>query len=387
MYISLDIARGIAALGVFLFHIRVMLDGPLPFIAKLAAFGSLGVPLFFVISGYVITASAESIRRRALSPSAFVKARLRRIYPPFWASILVVCAAPYLIEAVSAIKTGHYLRPSPAFLSLSPLEWLQLCTLSKVFTSQDGDLQGAFNMVNSVYWTLAIEIQFYLIVYAALFTRTGFRPILAVVTVASLAVIWIPPDLNPGLFIFFWPMFAVGIALYYVNAYGFTLDRLLNGRGAQVPLLLVVLLLGAWMLVAYYDRLAGVLSWFSPSPGFSFALWCGLVFWCAAALEPRLLHARNHGHAMARHLIGMAAFLGVISYSVYLLHGKVNQLPTMLARQLLSPQSALLPVATITGTLLICALFYYYIEKPFMSVRQREINSRVLDGETPSPLS
>jgi peptidoglycan/LPS O-acetylase OafA/YrhL len=385
MYIVLDIARGIAALGVFLFHIRGAFAESLPFIAKLAAYGSLGVPLFFVLSGFVITASAEHIRQHGRSPNAFLKARFLRIFPPFWVSILVVCAIPYLLEAISSLKTGHYSWPSPRFLSLTALDWLQLTTLSKVFAAEGGDLQGAFNPVNSVYWTLAIEFQFYLLMYAALLSRRAFRPVLAVTTVLGLLALWNPPRINPGLFIFFWPMFSIGIGVYYLTANGLTLERLLKGRRAWLPPVMVALLLGAWVLAAYSDRLGTFLAWLSPSPGFSFALWCGLVLWCSAALEPRLLRTRREGNPLARALIATGAYLGVISYSLYLMHGKVSELPTMFARQVLPAQSALLPVATVVGTVLLCALFYRYVERPCMSTRQRTIYYKVLHGTAIEP--
>ena len=80
MNLLLDIARGVAALLVFLFHIRDTFSESMPGVAQVVRFGSLGVPLFFVISGYVISASAESTLRGARTAGSFLKRRALRIF-------------------------------------------------------------------------------------------------------------------------------------------------------------------------------------------------------------------------------------------------------------------------------------------------------------------
>ena len=230
MNLLLDMARGIAALLVFLFHVRGGLEASMPVLADIVRFGSLGVPLFFVISGYVISASAEATLRKGESAGAFLKRRFLRIFPPFWLSILVVLAVPYLIAAISALKSGMYEMPEPRFLALGAIDWVQLVSLVKVFMAVGDDLQGQFNQVNAVYWTLAIEFQFYLCVYLALLFRAHFRLIIALVSGASLLLLAWPLPLNSGLFIHFWPMFAVGIALQYLARNGWQAARLFPGK-------------------------------------------------------------------------------------------------------------------------------------------------------------
>lgn len=60
MVLLLDLARGAVALWVFFFHLQNLFEVPSRFIANVASFGHSGVPMFFVISGYVITYAAES---------------------------------------------------------------------------------------------------------------------------------------------------------------------------------------------------------------------------------------------------------------------------------------------------------------------------------------
>jgi len=122
MNLLLDMARGVAALLVFLFHIHGGLKPSMPVLADIVRFGSLGVPLFFVISGYVISASAEATLRKGESAGSFLKRRFLRIFPPFWLSIPVVLAVPYVLAAISALKSGMYEVPEPRFLALGAID-------------------------------------------------------------------------------------------------------------------------------------------------------------------------------------------------------------------------------------------------------------------------
>src|ERR1041385_8984713 len=93
-YYSLDMWRGIACLMIVVFHATfyareaVHPTGGLPdkFLG-LAGKLFIGVPLFFVISGYCISAAADSARRRQNTVPSYFRRRFRRIYPPFWAAV------------------------------------------------------------------------------------------------------------------------------------------------------------------------------------------------------------------------------------------------------------------------------------------------------------
>ena len=82
---ALDLLRLVAVFGVILFHYGFR--GPtafnvthvaLPELAWIGRYGFLGVPVFFVISGFVIAYSAEG-----RTATAFAIARFSRIYPCF----------------------------------------------------------------------------------------------------------------------------------------------------------------------------------------------------------------------------------------------------------------------------------------------------------------
>ena len=70
MIVILEIARGLAALWVFMFHFNGLFS-EIPVLCDLTKRGGWAVTMFFVISGFVITYSAESSRRRDALPSTF----------------------------------------------------------------------------------------------------------------------------------------------------------------------------------------------------------------------------------------------------------------------------------------------------------------------------
>ena len=103
----IDVLRGAAALAVTLFHLNCVL-APDPASALSGAWhalwkhGHLGVPVFFAISGFCIFQAWE----RASGPAAFLARRLRRIYPPYLASlgvVLVVIALTRLVHGVNDV--------------------------------------------------------------------------------------------------------------------------------------------------------------------------------------------------------------------------------------------------------------------------------------------
>src|SRR5688572_12042177 len=99
-YESLDVWRGVACLLVVVFHSAgyvagagfdagVRAAGGSAFDWVLVAVGRfwVGVPLFFVVSGYCISAAADTTRAKPGGVGRYFARRARRIYPPLWAAV------------------------------------------------------------------------------------------------------------------------------------------------------------------------------------------------------------------------------------------------------------------------------------------------------------
>jgi len=142
---SIDGLRAIAVTAVVLYHLGISwIPG-----------GFLGVDLFFVISGYVITRLIlDSINQSsALDLRAFYAARLRRIYPAF--IFMVICTIIFIgVWAPEAIK--RFISDLPYALS-GTINWLLVARHQDYF-----ETIGRPPLLQHT-WSLAVELQFYLI--------------------------------------------------------------------------------------------------------------------------------------------------------------------------------------------------------------------------------
>ncbi|MFT3725012.1 MAG: acyltransferase [Hyphomonadaceae bacterium] len=160
-YSGLDALRFGAAMMVCVFHLGFYswasfgsttaeaLDHVVAFdrLTPFSWFGWVGVEIFFVISGFVIANSANGA-----SPAEFLRGRMLRLYPAAW-----ICATLTLI-AIAVF--GHH----PAGGQIAP--YLRAMALWP---------RGPW--VDGAYWTLAVEISFYALVFLTLvFRRFGLLP-------------------------------------------------------------------------------------------------------------------------------------------------------------------------------------------------------------------
>jgi peptidoglycan/LPS O-acetylase OafA/YrhL len=348
---SLEIARGLAALWVFLYHVRLNLDPGL--FRRFADCGLLGVPAFFVISGYCMMASSRSTIAKGQTAGAFLRRRLRRIFPPFWASIAVCLAAPFFGAAVYWYRAGAIHLPSQPWYKLSVTDWLSLVTLTKGLATT-GATHKPWAPVNSVYWSLAIEVQFYFVMALAVLWRRGFMAVLAVATVFGVWW-WRRGPFLSGLFMQYWAMFAFGLLLFTVLDKGFRPSRLF-GRwtGPASIALMAALLAGTMALTVGY-----------PSETLErqtlFALCCGVILWAASGVEPLV----RKDLLVTRAMTG----LGKMSYSVYLTHVPLVSLVAATVRTYV-PRGTSASLLSIALTLPIAYLFYRYFEKPYATSRR-----------------
>src|SRR5580658_353052 len=174
----LDLMRFAAALSVVIFHygFRGYTAGGLqlvrfPALSPLARYGYLGVNLFFMISGFVISMSAEGKSAASFSASRFI-----RLYPAYWVACTLTFVAVPLLGAPHLAGTFH--------------QWLVNLTM----------LQQALGVpdIDGSYWSLFAELRFYLFIFLISATRLfRFFPASLVVWAAYLlaakrGVVWPP---------------------------------------------------------------------------------------------------------------------------------------------------------------------------------------------------
>ena len=138
--VALDIIRFFAALSVVLYHyISRKESSAYPLFSNFTDYGYLGVPLFFIISGYVIALSANN--RTAIQ---FAVSRFVRLYPALWAGVIFTVV-------ISLIFTERQYSAGQIFANFT--------LLNEYF---------GFDDIDGVYWTLKAELKFYACVFLLL---------------------------------------------------------------------------------------------------------------------------------------------------------------------------------------------------------------------------
>lgn len=361
-FVSLDWIRGLAAVWVFTFHygFSQQFTEVFPTLHAFFRMGDLGVPIFFVISGYCMAMAVQRSREQGRTINHFLSRRFLRIYPTFWCSIAVTIAIPFIIEALSFFKTGVYAglnreTTSNGWLRYGAADWFELFTLTRVFTPMPEvlDLQSKFNSINAVYWTLAIEVQFYLVVSVAVLPRVSLRVLNTALILIGLLWGYLMPGDTSGLFIPYWPLFGCGVILSSLLAWGYPkawLAECLRWTGLILIPALILCLHHHWLSVCG-----------------CFTIW----LWLLSSTNDRWIITRRWKFWGSTFLPYTLSILGLASYSIYLLHGRLMHLANQLSRQVFPINSIGADVTTLIITLLLCFGFYFCAERPFVARRSK----------------
>lgn len=200
---ELDLLRFTAAAGVVLFHAT---DWPAHATALTAAstFGFMGVPLFFMISGFVILMTAQN-----RSGIEFVNSRIARLYPSYW-----ICV---LLSALALTVLAHT-PPSPAVIAAN------LTMQPRMLFDEP--------YLDPVYWTLVVEMKFYALAWVVIVTRqmkrVEFLLTLWLVVAACATFMTVPHRLNSVLIPMWASLFTGGCYLYLIRSRGATRRRLIT---------------------------------------------------------------------------------------------------------------------------------------------------------------
>jgi peptidoglycan/LPS O-acetylase OafA/YrhL len=299
---ALDGLRGLAVLGVLLFH------------GEIAGFGGgfLGVSIFFTLSGFLITSLllVERDSKRRISLGRFWGRRARRILP----AALVALAGIAVFGLTVADAHQVQRLPADGISALTEVaNWR--------FVLGDQSYAALFSAPSPAqhFWSLAIEEQFYLVfpllVTVLLFAASGSRRLLTIVVVslaaisAGLAALLYSPGHDPSRVYYGTDTRAVELLVGALLAVALAGRRRLEARSVRIAVAAVgtvalVLVFAAWTVVEQSD---GVLY----RGGLALhALLVAAVI--TAALVP----------GPVRRTLASPPFiaLGLISYGVYLYH-------------------------------------------------------------------
>jgi peptidoglycan/LPS O-acetylase OafA/YrhL len=272
--------------------------------------GSLGVCVFFVISGFILP---YALRRSGYNRSdypRFVWKRVLRLDPPYLACI----ALTIFLNYVSALAPNF--QGPPFQFRLGPT-LLHLGYLNALFH---------YDWILGVFWTLAIEFQFYLIVGLVFPLVNHDSPRIRAgicVLLAASALLF-----TSGNLVFHYMfLFLIGITAFQIKS------GLLRGVLAHVAGWLL-LAAGAWYTLDAPSAIAGTAT--------------GMFI--------------TYGHLNSRPLL----FLGQISYSLYLLHvpigGRLINLGSRYATQPFEAYAVLILACSVN--IVAAYMFYRWVERP-----------------------
>jgi peptidoglycan/LPS O-acetylase OafA/YrhL len=335
---DIDWLRAIAVLAVVAFH----------FAAPAVFGGFVGVDIFFVISGYLITGIIQSeVESGTFSFARFYERRVRRLLP-----------ALYAMVALIAIPSFHYL------LSSERLEFLRSVAAVVTFTSnfffwfQTGYFDHAAVEKPLLHtWSLAVEEQFYLALPILLWAllrvvkgrRTALPIALGAMALASFALcVWLMRNGGSANAFFMSPP----------RAWEFLVGGLVATPGLPVLRNALAQQIARWLAVVLLAIPIFSLRQGPGFPGINALLPCigaALFIWSGIGV-PTLPRSRISA-------LNVARFFGQISYSLYLWHWPLFTFARFSKSSLvLDPLDK---IALFAATVAISYLSWRFVEQPF----------------------
>ena len=342
---DIDGLRAVAVLSVVVFHaFPSMLPG-----------GFVGVDVFFVISGYIITRllAAEWQSRGDIDIAAFYARRVRRIFP---ALILVVVAtvAASVVLLRDIAEAREVARSAAAALVFVGNWYFQVNTGGYFDPSTD-------RLPLLHLWSLGVEEQYYLIWPLTMAFILRRRPallfrVLAVAAVASfaLAAVLSITNANAAFYLMparFWELAAGGLIALSTRSSSSGAPRLATAGGALILLTILI-------------------------PPYRFQAASVLAAVIGAGMLLRAIHSEAHlGLASCALRSRIAGFFGRISYSMYLWHW-----PMLALASALSPggTSIWIRIAICIASILLGWASFRFVESPLRRPSPATPNRRLV---------
>ena len=336
---EVDGLRALAVLPVILYHAGF----------ELFSGGYVGVDVFFVISGYLITAIIyREIQDGTFTVGRFYERRIRRLYPAVTAVTLACLPLAWLLLLPSEFKDF-----------LFSVAAVQVFASNLYFWSQSDYFGSAAELTPLLHtWSLAVEEQFYLVFpfVLILFRRLPLRLLLGLLALAALVSLALAQELvdshaSASFFLLptrAWEMLAGSLLALGTSQSG-TRHRLLGNVAALVGVGLIA--------VAVFLYHAG-----TPFPG---------LYALVPVVGTVLIIAFATGDTLVGRLLALRplVFIGTVSYSAYLIHQPLFAFARIYTMRSLTTA---LVLGLVGLTFLLAYLSWRFIENPFRQRRNIE---------------
>ena len=329
---DIDGLRALAIIPVVLYHTEF----------SIFSGGFVGVDIFFVISGYLITfIISEEIKQDRFTITGFYERRIRRIFPALFTVVFfcsIVAAIIMLPEDFDDF--GQSIVAATLFVA-------------NIFFLTESDYFGAAADTKPLLhtWSLSVEEQFYLIfplvllfIYKYLHGR--WRLVLLPAALLSLILSISGVHFFPSATFYLIPTRAWELLLGSFFALG--LFPQMQSKQARNVTSLIGLALILWAIF-FFSRL-------TPFPG-----WHALLPCVGAAL---IIYSGENGASIIGRLLSnrIIVFVGLISYSLYLWHWPIMVFEKQIFYETHSMYNA---AAVVLLSIILAALSWRYVERPF----------------------
>lgn len=327
---EIDGLRAVAVIAVIVYHLN----------PTLMVGGFLGVDVFFVISGFLITTIIHrQIQEGRFSFWQFWKRRFKRLYP----ALAVVVASTLIV--------GLFVLPNPERAALPKQAFTALFSLSNMYLwhSTEGYWSSASENISLLHtWSLSLEEQFYICFPLLLFAAYKFcnrhtKKLVVCLFVASLTLCLFYTGQDRSAAFYFlptrmWELLVGGL----LAVYGLPTHRALRSATTATVLHLtgLALIVGSYFTIANNEYFPSYLP----------------ILTCLGTLL--LLAVRNEKSLVTKALsTGGFVYIGKLSYSLYLWHW-----PLIVYAYYMSPDPNLFIVVAVTFGL--AMLSYHFVEQP-----------------------
>ncbi len=288
---DIDGIRGIAVLAVVLYHANV----------KFFSGGYLGVDIFFVISGYLISLIVnEELKKKKFNLIHFYERRIRRIIPILYLVILLVI--PFVIINFIPADGRNFFESVFAITALSSnfLFWLE----EGEYFARDNSIKPLLHT-----WSLSVEMQFYLffpilLLFLEKLKKPKLNIIVAVALISMFLSFWISKTNKDANFYLItsriWEIMAGAICFYLMQKRRKSINK---NYCESLSLLAIFLILISFFLFNKETRHPGYFTLIPIISTMILISYSQNTFFTKKILENRVIN-----------------YFGLISYSLYIIH-------------------------------------------------------------------